>query len=353
MEPNVEHATRPGAEMSTRPFRILALDGGGIMGAFTASVLATIEAASGQRTWEHFDLITGTSTGGLIALALGMGNDAARICRMYSEHGHLIFPRDRFWWDGILRHLRGPKFSTGPLRGAIGELLQDATLDAAKVCLAIPVYDANKGQVVVFKTAHDGRYHWYKDIPAVELALATSAAPTYFQAHTIECNYGTFTYIDGGVWANCPVMVGVTEAIDVFGMLPSEIHLLSISTTNYPFRIKESKRTRGILGWNKTIIETLMFGQAQAAVAHATCILRKGVFHRIDYTAPPNVYSLDNAVSVKQLIADGQDAAQQKGSIDIVKKFFLNGKKSTPFQAITSPTSEPDDDQHAHRNNMV
>ena len=183
MEPTVEHATRPGAEMSTRPFRILALDGGGIMGAFTASVLATIEAATGQRTWEHFDLITGTSTGGLIALALGMGNDAARICQMYSEHGHLIFPRDRFWWDGILRQLRGPKFSTAPLRGAIGELLQDATLDAAKVCLAIPVYDANKGQVVVFKTAHDGRYHWYKDIPAVEL-LRKSRVRLCRSAHT-------------------------------------------------------------------------------------------------------------------------------------------------------------------------
>ena len=97
-----------------------------------------------------------------------MGNDAVRICQMYSEHGHLIFPRDRFWWNGLFRQLRGPKFSTGPLR-AIGELLQDANLDASKVCLAVPVYDANKGQVVVFKTAHDGRYHWYKDIPAVEL----------------------------------------------------------------------------------------------------------------------------------------------------------------------------------------
>ena len=128
MEPTVEHATRPDVELSTRPFRILALDGGGIMGAFTASVLATVEAATGQRAWDHFDLITGTSTGGLIALALGMGNDAARICRMYHEHGHLIFPRDRFWWDGMLRQLRRPKFSTDPLRRAIGELLQDATL---------------------------------------------------------------------------------------------------------------------------------------------------------------------------------------------------------------------------------
>jgi patatin-like phospholipase/acyl hydrolase len=326
--------------MPVKPFRILALDGGGIMGAFTASVLATFEAATGRRVCEHFDLITGTSTGGLIALALGMGNEAARVCRMYSEHGQLIFPRDRFWWDGLLRHLSGPKFATEPLRTAIGELLHDATLDAAKVCLAIPVYDANKGQVIVFKTAHGGRYHWYKETPAIEVALATSAAPTDFEAHTIESNSGSFTYIDGGVWANCPAMVGVTEAIDIFHRSPSDIHLLSISTTSYPFRIKDAKRTGGIIRWNKTLIETLMFGQVQAAVAQATCILRHGLFHRVDYDAPPNVYSLDNSGSVKQLVADGQDAAQQRANLDVVARHFLNGDNALPFSAYLRATPD-------------
>ena len=149
-------------------------------------------------------------------------------------------------------------------------------------------------------------------------------------------------------------MVGVAEAIDVFGRLPSEIHLLSISTTNYPFRIKDSKRTRGILSWNKTIIETLMFGQAQAAVGQATCILRKGLFHRIDYTAPPNAYSLDNSVSVEATHRRRPGRGAAEGQHRHREEVLLKRHESRLLsEAITSPTSEPDDDQRAHRNNMV
>src|SRR5262249_3886930 len=87
-----ERASPGGRPLMSRPFRILSLDGGGIMGAFAASALATLERATGRRAIEHFDLITGTSTGGIIAVALGMGASSEDVCRFYEQEGAAIFP---------------------------------------------------------------------------------------------------------------------------------------------------------------------------------------------------------------------------------------------------------------------
>jgi patatin-like phospholipase/acyl hydrolase len=81
----------------SRPFRILSLDGGGIMGAFAASALATFEHETGRRIVEHFDLIAGTSTGGIIVIALAMGATAEEVCRFYEDDGPRIRVRGRGW----------------------------------------------------------------------------------------------------------------------------------------------------------------------------------------------------------------------------------------------------------------
>src|SRR3954451_2379080 len=97
----------------TQPFRVLGLDGGGIMGAFAASPLATFERATGRRIVEHFDLITGTSTGGIIAIGLAMGASAEQICRFYENQGATIFP-GRVGikrWVGRVTGLLRPRFS--------------------------------------------------------------------------------------------------------------------------------------------------------------------------------------------------------------------------------------------------
>jgi patatin-like phospholipase/acyl hydrolase len=88
-------------------FRILSLDGGGIKGTFAASVLAEFERMTGKRLVEHFDLITGTSTGGIIEVGLGLGLSAADLLKFYSENGPTIFPctganRKLGSWEGSL-----------------------------------------------------------------------------------------------------------------------------------------------------------------------------------------------------------------------------------------------------------
>ena len=109
--------------MPTEPqrFRILSLDGGGIKGAFTAAVLAEWEKHTGRVIVDHFDLITGTSTGGIIALGLGLGVSAQEILRFYKEQGPKIFPNITAQQKLSLniRHLWEPKYSAEPLREAL------------------------------------------------------------------------------------------------------------------------------------------------------------------------------------------------------------------------------------------
>jgi hypothetical protein len=320
--------------MEGQPFRILSLDGGGIMGAFAASALAALEDATDRRVVEHFDLITGTSTGGIIAIGLAMGASAAEICRFYKEDGPKIFPARKgiSEWYWRTRSLIKPAFMSGELKKAILKVVGDRPLKEAQTRLVIPSYDVNTGKIVVFKTPHHPWYTKYCNLPAVDVALATAAAPTYFPAHTID-KWGMF--IDGGLWANCPAMVGVVEVLDFLGQAPRHVRMLSVSTTSYPFRIEKPDQLRGLLGWAPKLKDTFMFGQAQAAENMARCLLRSGVFHRIDYVVPPKTYQLDNVGCVRELIPMGRQVAYYHQHLQIVQEIFLNGNKVEPFRPLS------------------
>lgn len=120
--------------------------------------------------------------------------------------------------------------------------------------------------------------------------------------------------------------------------------MLSVSTTNYPFHIADRKRLAGILGWNKTIIDTLMFGQAEGAMRYAQNLLggpltrrQGGRFHRIDYLAPPGLYSLDNAKMVAKLIEIGAGVARSAEQLDdVVRPHFLNGIHAPLFTQLAA-----------------
>jgi patatin-like phospholipase/acyl hydrolase len=311
--------------MDAQPFRILSLDGGGMKGAFTASVLTTFEQATGRRIVDHFDLITGTSTGGIIAIGLAMGAKMEAIARFYETEGPKIFPKREGIqkWLGRVRDFFRPRFSNESLRAAIQGVVGDRPLKEAKTRLVITSYDVNTGKVYLFKTPHHRGYSHHADLAAPDVALATSAAPTFFPAHTIP---GRGTFIDGGLWANCPAMVGLVEALDFLEQKPEQIRMLSISTTSYPFRLDRPEQLRGLVGWAPKIVDTLMFGQAQAAVNMAFCLLRRGLFHRIDYQVPPRTFEMDNAAYARELIAMGRQIAELNENMDLVKRSFLDGQ---------------------------
>ena len=222
-----------------------------------------------------------------------------------------------------------PKFSSEALRAAIEGVVGDRPLKDAKTRLVIPTYDVNTGKIYLFKTPHHPGYANHADLPAADVALATSAAPTYFPAHTIP---GRGTFIDGGLWANCPAMVGVVEAMDFLGQAPEHVQMLSLSTTSYPFRLDDPAQLRGLAGWAPKILDTFMSGQAQAAVSMASCLLRRGLFHRIDYQVPPTTFKMDNAACVGQLTPMGRQVAELNENMSVVKAYFLDGRHVVPFR---------------------
>lgn len=313
-------------------FRILSLDGGGIRGAFTAAVLAEFEKGTNTRCAERFDLITGTSTGGLLALALALGHPAERLCELYLENGRAIFPLDgRFSrLRGSLRQLTRSKYDPTALRAAVTKVLGKETLGAARTRLVIPAYDITTGRVFVFKTRHVERFRFDTGIEAVEIAMCTSAAPTYFPAHSLP-QRGDAAYVDGGIWANAPVMVGLVEAVGFLGIPVDQIDILSVGTTS-PVPTFSGELRSGLWGWGPRLSNLFMTAQAQGSVSMAQ-VLCGDRLHRINAVVPDDWMAMDSTKSVAKLIATGRAEAQKDANYSLVAKRFLNGKPVERFSA--------------------
>lgn len=255
-----------------KPFKILSIDGGGIKGLYSASVLAKIEEKAGRKSGECFDMICGTSTGGLIALGLANGQDAESLANLYLNKGNQIFPT--FEWKflrginrAIIHTLKQTflygKYSNKRLKKIVEDTFGKTTLGELNNLVCIPSFNLISGMPRVFKYPHkEGNYFMDKDIPLVDAALATSAAPTYFPIH----EYNDFLFIDGGVWANNPSMCGLLEALNFFVGEDKEythVEMLSIASVAKPsgWPAKARKR-RSFIGWKSKLIEPSMDGQA-------------------------------------------------------------------------------------------
>ncbi|MDA1165614.1 MAG: CBASS cGAMP-activated phospholipase [Planctomycetota bacterium] len=316
-------------------FRILALDGGGIKGSFTAGVLAALEKDTGHRCVDHFDMIAGTSTGGIIALGLGLGLSADEIVDFYTSHGPHIFPSMSLArrLTGVLRHLFQPKHSHEVLRAALVDVFGERRFGESLRPLVIPTYDAIGGRIFLLKTAHHEHLRHDQDAPAVDVALATAAAPTYFAAAKFP-NHENNSYVDGGVWANSPTLAALVEAVHFCGRSLEEIDILSIGTTTEPFNVAGKQRS-GILGWNAGLVDILMNAQQEAANAQSMLLVNRR-FHRINFTAARGQFTLDDArpERINELISLGRGEAVRKHNNDVVRERFLNGEHAPAFQPV-------------------
>ena len=312
--------------MSER-FKILSLDGGGIKGAFSASFLAGIEAATGKRIVDYFDLITGTSTGGLIALGLGLGKTTEQLLAFYRESGPRIFPAGRAKrFIAAAKHLFRPKVAADDLRRELVGIFAQERLGEARCRLVINCFDAVAGDVHLFKTAHHSRLKNDYKVPALDVAMATAAPPTYFAA--FERPDGE-VFVDGGVWANCPVTVGLLEAMCNLGQDPENIDILSVGTTTAPYQVSKLERIGGALAWtwDLGLSKLLMRAQESAALAQAKTIMGRRVI-RVDHLVKDGQFSLDDPRGISDLVALGKYAARHHEQ-EISATFLL--AKARPF----------------------
>ena len=323
-----------GGNGEDRRFRILALDGGGIKGTYTAAFLARIEEMSGKRIVDHFDLIAGTSTGGIIALGLGLGVSAKDILQFYEEEGPRIFPlmgmptRLR----ALLRQALRPKHKTTALQAALSEVFGRRVLGESLTRLVITSYDGSSGDVRLFKTAHHEKLKEDYQTPAVDVALATSAAPTYLPAFVGSC--GT-TLVDGGVWSNCPAAAAVIEALTVLKQPRHLVELLTVGTTEEPLHVSDRRATGGGVRWVRFATDVFLQAQMKAALAHAK-LLTDDRLVRITEVVERKRFDLDDPKGIHELKALGYKGARHR--YEEVSGGFLQ-EPAAPFIPFRGPRS--------------
>ncbi len=214
-------------------FQILSLSGGGYRGLFTIEILAMLEERAGRPLAECFDLIAGTSIGGIIAIGLAMGKSAAEIRSSFLEHGETVFPpaptgrlaKAR----ALVRSWSGPRYEAAALRKIVGEVVgEDKHLADCVTRLLVPAFNVTTGRVQFFKTPHFHTLVEDRKLAAVDVAMATSAAPLYFPMARIGSAY----FADGGLVANSPDACAIHEALHFAGQPDmTEIKVLSVGTT--------------------------------------------------------------------------------------------------------------------------
>lgn len=219
-------------------FQILALSGGGFRGLYTAKILADLEQEIGGPIARHFDLITGTSIGGILALALALEVPADRLVELFVRHGGMIF-RKRWSFKGIWR----APYSARHLQTLLeaDEIFGQRLLGEVLHPVIVPAINYSTGKPVIFKTPHHATFKRDHQLRLVDIALATSAAPAYFPRHC----FGNNQYVDGGLFANAPGLLGVHEAQTFFARQMEDVWMLSIGTMSSRFTVNPSRNREG------------------------------------------------------------------------------------------------------------
>jgi len=240
--------------------RILSIDGGGIRGLIPAIVLTEIERQSGRRVWELFDLIAGTSTGGILACALCAPDPlpASEVVKLYEDEGPHIFSRSLFQRIRSAEGLLDEKYDDAALDRALERFLQQKLLSQTRPDIIVPSYDTNEPGPYFFKTT-DAKTSPDDDFPLNVVARATSAAPTYFE----PVASGERALVDGGVFATNPAMCAVAEALNTVS--PRDVVLVSLGTGERTHkRDFDEIKDWGVARWARPILDVVFDGVSDA-----------------------------------------------------------------------------------------
>jgi predicted acylesterase/phospholipase RssA len=311
-------------------FQILALDGGGVKALFTAHVLARLEEDLGVSVTDSFDLIAGTSAGGIVALALGAGLCPSEIVTHYADLITTVFPERRRRPLRIPNRVRRPAYSADDLRAALTGVLGDRLLGQSTKRLVIPSWDVHNGEVHIFKTPHHERLRRDWRIKMVDVAMATSAAPTFFPSAPVD----GVRLIDGGVWANNPSVIAITEARSMLGADLDHMRVLNIGTMDAVSRPAPALDNGGLLAWAKPAANVIITASSRGGQGIAEHLVGPTNYHRFDARVPEGLYQLDAADPTG--VASYASAAARNLS-PIFRTQFADHHAST-YQPLAGPT---------------
>lgn len=253
-------------------FKVLSIDGGGIRGIIPAMVLAEIEDRTGKSIAEMFDLIAGTSTGGILALGLAMPDDgggepryrAEDLIGLYEKEGPRIFS-DR---AGPVRSAFEERYPSRGVEEVLGEYFEETRLKDALTRVFVTSYEIQLRAPFFFRSEKAKSEADY-DFPMRQVARATSAAPTYFEPAKVETEgpVDYYALVDGGVFANNPAMCAYVEARRILDAKDSpyppgtDALVVSMGTGQLTDRLRyEEVASWGLLEWARPVIDVVFDG---------------------------------------------------------------------------------------------
>ena len=257
-------------------FRVLSLDGGGARGYLSARMLENIEEYVNVRTntslplGRRFDLMVGTSTGGIIALALSIGKTAKEIADFYAQLVPRIFEKKLEL--SSLAQYSAPRYPNDRLKAALDSQFGNKTLESVAVDVCITGVSLQTGRPRFHKSSYQNTYLERREERLADIALATSAAPTYFKAARLK---HTETMVDGGLCANNPALVAIVDALGfersslTRGKRPDgikDVWLLSIGTghqSQMPYDANDLANA-GLIEWAKHVSDVMFESQSVA-----------------------------------------------------------------------------------------
>ena len=282
---------------NTNTFRILALDGGGTRGIYTAQLLAKIEQAFQTRIKTCFDLIAGTSTGAIIAGAAVSDIPMQDIVKLFETETPYIFRRR---WYRIPLFLS--KYPSKRLAEILAAHIPATPLGEVATPLMITSSEISKSDVHIFRSNYTDKSSnpdsSNNNVNLRDAILASCAAPTFFAPKSLN----NFLLADGGLWANNPSTIAFTEAISAFRKDPREVRMLSLGT-GHSVNMYRNRRGWGfITGWGGAKLTSYVMSLQSQASANMTKLLLKENYLRInpeiDFWELDTLTQLDNLKSL-------------------------------------------------------
>lgn len=259
--------------------KVLSIDGGGIRGIIPAMVLAEIERRAGEPAARLFDLIAGTSTGGILACALARPDalPAAELVELYESEGPRIFHRSLLKRVVSVDGWADERYDDDGLDAALRRYLGEVRLREVTTPIFVTAYDIQGRFAFFFRSGRATADPTY-DFSLFDVARATSAAPTYFEPHEVTDGAGARTYplIDGGVYATNPAMCAYVEH-------PGAVELLASLGTGSQTRAYGYAQARGWgqLEWARPLIDMVFDGVADTIDFQLGRLLPDGRYVRL------------------------------------------------------------------------
>jgi patatin-like phospholipase/acyl hydrolase len=263
-------------------FKILSIDGGGIRGIFPAHILSCISTRLHIPMIEKIQLITGTSTGSIIAAGLACGIDADKIVALYRKKGESIFTPRFSFFPRFIRPMFHSVYNNNPLYEELTNIFQDIKLGDIKTPLIIPATDIGNGSVHVFKSKFSNEFTRDENVYVRDAVMASCSAPTFLDPTTVN----EYLLADGGLWANNPSLIGMIDAQRRLGVSKCDIQILSIGTGHAKKAYgTEAKKNWGFMcAWKrKEFVNFIMSLQAQATYNYLQLMLEKEQILRLNF----------------------------------------------------------------------